>query len=137
MLKELPKSPRSQSMRFLQGMLLVGALAGSHAALASPNRTPSFDSTLANELGTPVPSMPNASSILSWMAEDSYHVLIEVAPTDTQEHGVYRLTFTEACYNLRWANSVGLSESQNQVWAGFDYLTADDQRCSISAIYRL
>lgn len=77
-------------------------------------------------------SMPSASAIQDWVAEDNLNVLVEIA-----EEGVFRLTFTEACYNLRWANSIGLSGSQNKVWAGFDYLTADGQRCSIGTINRL
>lgn len=77
-------------------------------------------------------SMPGASAIQDWAAEDNLNLLVEIA-----EEGVFRLTFTEACYHLRWANNVGLSGSQNKVWAGFDYLTVDGQRCSIGTINRL
>ncbi len=104
----------------------------SSSSLARPDLKSRFDDAQLSKRGTPVASMPSASAIQDWAAEDNMNLLVEIA-----EKGIYRLTFTEACYHLRWANNVGLSGSQNKVWAGFDYLTVDGQRCSIGSINRL
>ncbi len=82
--------------------------------------------------GTPVASVPSVSGIESWLALDNYHVVLQVAA-----HGTYRLTLPQGCHHLRWAQTLAISGSQNQAWAGFDYLTADGQQCSIGAIERL
>lgn len=115
----------------------IAGLCLSSLSLASPGLGNPLDNHLLAQMGTPVASMPNASGIQDWTAEDSFHMLVQITQAGVAQVDVYRLTFTEACYNLRWASSVGLSGSQDQVWAGFDYLTADGQRCSIGAINRL
>lgn len=112
--------------------LMIGGLILASVSLANPSLQSRFDDVQLSHAGTPVRSMPSASAIQDWAAEDSLNVLVQIA-----EEGVFRLTFTEDCYNLRWANNVGLSGSQNKVWAGFDYLTVDGQRCSIGSINRL
>jgi hypothetical protein len=130
-------APRIWSIFWLITGLCLGDLSFANPGLENP-----LDSRLLAQMGTPVASMPNASAIQDWTAEDSFHMVVQIAQASASQVGtahvdVYRFTFTEACYNLRWASSVGLSGSQDQVWAGFDYLTADGQRCSIGAIDRL
>lgn len=140
----MPATPLHRWSRYRSGLkpwasrgmwstiLIICGLAVSSTSLARPDLQSRFDDAQLSKKGTPVTSMPGASAIQDWAAEDNLNVLVEIA-----EEGVFRLTFTEVCYNLRWANNIGLSGSQNKVWAGFDYLTVDGQRCSIGTINRL
>ena len=139
---DLGQHTKQLAPRIWSIFLLITGLCLGDLSLANPGLGNPLDSRLLTQMGTPVASMPNASAIQDWSAEDSFHMLVQIAQASASQVGashidVYRLTFTEACYNLRWASSVGLSGSQDQVWAGFDYLTADGQRCSIGAIDRL
>lgn len=132
----MPLTPRTRTkpttMAAWATTLIIAGLVTASPSLAKPNPQHQFDAAQISQRGTPVASMPSVSDIQAWAAEDSLNVLVQIA-----EEGIYRLTFTEACHNLRWANNIGLSGSQNKVWAGFDYLTADGQRCSIGSINRL
>lgn len=121
-----------QTVRPWSIILIVAGLLLPGSILAKPNLENRLQDPLLAQQGTPVTSMPGASEIQAWAPIDTLNVLVQIA-----EEGIFRLTFTEACYNLRWADNIGLSGSQNQVWAGFDYLTADGQRCSIGSINRL
>ncbi len=107
------------------------AIATAHAWANAP-QAPPLTQAYANVKGTPVTSVPSVSQIESWIAEDNYHVLLQVAA-----YGTYRLTLPGGCHNLRWAQQLSISGSQNRAWAGFDYLTADGQQCSIGSIERL
>ncbi len=123
---------RIQSWYQRVGRFVIAAIVvGSTQAWAKPEPQP-LALLAAASYGTPVTSIPSVSQIESWAALDDYHVVLQVAA-----HGTYRLTFSESCHNLRWAQSVSISGSQNRAWAGFDYLTADGKQCSIGAIERL
>ena len=115
----------------LASLALVTLAFGSMLASAKPEAfKPMAEDKRA--IGTPVTSVPSVSQIESWLALDNYHIVLQVAA-----HGTYRLTLPQGCHNLRWAQHVSISGSQNRAWAGFDYLTADGKQCSIGSIERL
>ncbi len=115
----------------LNTMMVVALGIASVHAWATP-APPTLAADGWHGAGTPVANVPSVSQIESWLALDNYHVVLEVG-----RRGTYRLTLPEGCHNLRWAQQVAISGSQNKAWAGFDYLTADGQQCSIGTIERL
>jgi len=84
------------------------------------------------EDGIPVQQIPAARSAADFTTVDVSHVLLS---TDGDVR--YLLTLNRACPELRWARHVGVTASDNRIWAGFDALTADGQACQIQQIHRL
>jgi hypothetical protein len=82
--------------------------------------------------GEPVASIPGASSIEAFRTLDNAHVMVSLA--DRQQ---YLMTLNRDCLGLRFARHIGVSTSDNTIWAGFDALTADGQSCAIRTIHRL
>jgi hypothetical protein len=121
-------------MRKASCLLLAGALASVPAFALPPLANRSQD-PVAQELlaaGEPVVSIPTANSIEAFRALDGAHVMVSLA--DRQQ---YLMTLNRECVGLRWAEHIGVSTSDNTIWAGFDTLTADGHNCPIRTIHRL
>ena len=63
---------------------------------------------------------------------DDRHLVLSLSPKQR-----YLLTLDRDCLGLVFASHLGVSASNNTVYAGFDYITADGQHCTIKAIERL
>jgi hypothetical protein len=110
-------------------LVLFGALAVA-PAVALPPPSPVPLATIPT--GEPVASIPGASSIEAFRTLDNAHVMVSLA--DRQQ---YLMTLNRDCLGLRFARHIGVSTSDNTIWAGFDALTADGQSCAIRTIHRL
>jgi hypothetical protein len=107
----------------------VCAIALSALTLAMPpQRAPA---TLP-AMDDPVASIPSAHRISNWRPLDGRHVMVHVGAQDR-----YLLTLREACPGLNYAHNVGVTMSNNTIWAGFDAITTDSMRCPIKRIDRL
>lgn len=73
-----------------------------------------------------------AEEIRSWRAVDAQHVQLNIGP-----HERYLVAFGQACHSLPFAERIGVSSSNDFVYAGFDYITAGSQRCKIKSIVTL
>ncbi len=87
---------------------------------------------VALNTGTPVSKISGASKIDSWEALDARHVVLSFS---TEKN--FLVTLQRDCHSLPRASNVGVSASNDTIYAGFDYITADGQRCAIQAIDRL
>ena len=81
--------------------------------------------------GEPVASIPTAGGVSAYQPLDGEHVMLESGDDR------YVLTLNRECVGLRWARHVGVTVSDNGIWAGFDALTADGRACPIREIHRL
>jgi len=116
-------------MRTASSLLLIGALVAG-PAIALPPAHP--DQRFLSTAGEPVDNIPSASSIQDFKPLDNAHVMVSL--TSNQQ---YLMTLNKQCVGLRWARHIGVTTSDNTIWAGFDNLTADGQRCQIREIHRL
>jgi len=116
-------------MRTASHLLLVGALVAG-PAIALPPVHP--DPQLLTTAGEPVNNIPTASSIQNFKPLDNAHVMVSMASNQQ-----YLMTLSKQCVGLRWARHIGVTMSDNTIWAGFDNLTADGQRCEIREIHRM
>jgi hypothetical protein len=82
------------------------------------------------ESGTPVSSIPIANGVRDFLPLDGEHVMLS-----TSGEKRYVLTLNRECVGLRWARHVGVTASDNTIWAGFDALTADGEACPIREIH--
>jgi len=82
--------------------------------------------------GVRVNSISAVSSGSTWEVLDYQHVVVTL---DTQQR--YLLTLNHMCPKLAVAAKLGISTSGDAVYAGFDYITADGERCLIKGISRL
>jgi len=82
--------------------------------------------------GVRVDSISALSSDSTWTVLDYQHVVVTL---DTQQR--YLLTLSHMCPKLAVAAKLGISTSGDAVYAGFDYITADGERCLIKDISRL
>ncbi|MEM1436884.1 MAG: DUF6491 family protein [Pseudomonadota bacterium] len=81
---------------------------------------------------TPVDAIRSVERVESWQTLGTRHVVLSVDASRT-----YLLTLQRHCQVLNWAQSVNVSRSGNVIWAEFDYVNADGERCGIGAIHRL
>jgi len=116
-------------MKYASRLVLVGALAAA-PAFALPPAAPA--PALQLPAGEPVSSIPTADSIQTFQTLDGAHVMVALA--DRQQ---YLVTLNRECVGLRFAEHVGVSTSDNTIWAGFDALIADGHSCPIRSIHRL
>jgi hypothetical protein len=116
----LPKASR---------LMLIGAFATAPAFALPPTEHPPGPMI---DAGEPVSSIPMANRIEGFRALDDAHVMVSL--TDRQQ---YLMTLNRDCFGLRFARHVGVSTSDNTIWAGFDALTADGHSCPIRQIHRL
>jgi len=106
--------------------LLACLTAASAASLPPPDR----DAGTLLRAGEPVNSIPMANGIAGFHPLDNEHVMLSLG---TDQH--YLLTLNRECHGLRWARHVGVTASDNTIWAGFDALTADGAACPIREIH--
>ena len=116
-------------MRYAYRLLLIGAFATGPAVALPPSVN---DPHALMRSGEPVTSIPAASSIEDFHALDNEHVMVSLASKQQ-----YLMTLNRQCLGLRWARHIGVTTSDNTIWAGFDRLTADGQSCEIREIHRL
>ena len=98
------------------------------SVLALPPVQP--DPAALQGLGEPVTSIPTADEVRDFELLDEAHVMLS-----KDEEQRYLLTLDRDCFGLRWARHVGVTTSDNTIWAGFDALTADGEACSIREIH--
>ncbi len=87
---------------------------------------------MPTEPGFPVKKIPFADRISDWRAVDKRHLVVSTSPRTS-----YLLTLRRDCHTLNFASRLGVSSSNNTVYAGFDYVTSDGQRCAIQRINEL
>lgn len=109
------------------GIILLAALLASEVSALPPEQP---DLTALVRSGEPVSSIPTADSVQAFAALDDEHVLLSLG-----EERSYVLTLNRECFGLRWARHVGVTASENTIWAGFDALTADGEACPIREIH--
>lgn len=90
------------------------------------------DASAVTRQGVEVDRISVAEEIRSWQAVDAQHVLLNIGP-----HERYLVAFGQACHSLPFAGRIGVSSSNEFVYAGFDYITAGSQRCKIKSIFSL
>lgn len=110
-----PTSTRSR--KFAAGLLSLALTLG----LAAPAG--------AYSDGEVVSKIRFAGSIDSWAKIDNRHVVLSVSPRRN-----YLLTLKNDCHGLLWAQHVGVTTSNNTIYAGFDSITADGFQCPIQQI---
>lgn len=88
--------------------------------------------TMKSEPGLPVSKISLASQIESWQVIDRQRLIVNLTRT-----GNYLLTLRNQCHRLNSFSNLGVSSSNNTIYAGFDYITADGQRCAIRSISKL
>ncbi len=88
--------------------------------------------SLAMPTGSPVSKIRFASKIDSWQALDARHLVLSLSASKN-----YLITLRKDCHSLPRAANVGVSASNDTIYAGFDYITADGQRCAIQTINKL
>ncbi len=82
--------------------------------------------------GADVKKIPFASNLDGWHAIDNRHVILTFTPAKN-----YLLTLNRDCHGLNFASHLGVTTSNDAIYAGFDYITADGRRCGIQTINRL
>jgi hypothetical protein len=82
--------------------------------------------------GSEVSSIEGLSNISTWQALDQRRLLLSLGQKQD-----YLVTLARVCHALPFATQLGVSASNNTTYAGFDYITADGERCAIKAINRL
>lgn len=82
--------------------------------------------------GLPVKKIPYANQIDGWHALDKRRLIVSTSPAKN-----YLVTLRASCHALRLGSKLGISSSNNTVYAGFDYITADGQRCAIQRINKI
>ena len=77
-----------------------------------------------------VQQIPMADLIADWQTIDDHHLLVTSAAGQD-----YVLTLRDGCFALRFAEHIGVSTSNNTIYAGFDYVTVDGHQCPIQTIH--
>jgi len=70
-----------------------------------------------------------ANRITSYQPLDAMHLVLVA-----DEKMNYLLSLTDMCHELRFARQIGVTHSENTIYAGFDHILADGQECSINRI---
>ncbi len=84
---------------------------------------------LPQRLLEPVRSIESAHKINDWEHLDDQHVVLRLSSQDQ-----YLITLKSRCLGLNWARNVGVTMSNNTIWAGFDVITVDGDQCEIEMI---
>ena len=87
---------------------------------------------VASKATDTLPFITRVEHITSWQPSGYQQLIVEL-----QGERRYLLTFDQACPTLRSAKHVNISRSQGKVYAGFDFVTADNSRCGIKTIQAL
>ncbi|MEM9622760.1 MAG: DUF6491 family protein [Pseudomonadota bacterium] len=80
----------------------------------------------------PVKMIQLQQPVHTWHALDLRRVILRFDPEQN-----YLLTLTRDCHGLTYADHLGVSTSNNAIYAGFDYVSADNNKCAISTISKL
>ncbi len=83
-------------------------------------------------LGETVLSISKANRISDWEQIDAQHVVLSLSPDER-----YLLTLKRQCGGLSWAQNIGVTMSNNTIWAEFDAVTTDGLQCPIERINRV
>ncbi len=83
-------------------------------------------------VGIEVESIKNVESISDWQTLDTRHMTLKI---NNAQH--YLLTLEDQCMQLRGARMVGVSMTNQEIWADFDHVAADGWECRIDTITRL
>ncbi len=84
------------------------------------------------QAGAEVSSIKNIESISDWQTLDTKHLILKI--NNAQR---YLLTLDDPCMHLRGARLVGVSMTNQEIWADFDHVAADGWECRIDTITRL
>ena len=84
---------------------------------------------LVEDLLAPVRNIESADRISGWEHLDDQHVVLRLSAEDQ-----YLITLRRQCLGLNWARNVGVTMSNNTIWAGFDAITVDGNQCEIESI---
>ena len=82
--------------------------------------------------GTEVESIRGIEKLTDWNTLDTQNLTLRV---NHAEH--YLLTLENPCEHLRGAQLVGVSMTNQEIWADFDHVAADGYECRIDRITRL
>ena len=82
--------------------------------------------------GTEVESIRGIEKLTHWNTLDTQNLTLRV---NHAEH--YLLTLENPCEHLRGAQLVGVSMTNQEIWADFDHVAADGYECRIDRITRL
>ena len=104
--------------------LIVAASALAFPVLAMPDHV--------SQIGERIKQIRFANQIDSWRALDNRHLVLEQGPMRT-----YLIRLKSTCFQLKYARHVGITSSNNTIYAGFDYVTADGEQCPIESIDRV
>lgn len=115
------RTPGMISLRYLVTTLLLGLSLTSLAATQPEHLW-----------GTEVDSIRGIETLTDWNTLDTRNLTLRV---NHAEH--YLLTLQEHCTYLRGARLVGVSMTNQEIWADFDHVAADGYECRIDRITRL
>jgi hypothetical protein len=121
----------ARNMTKIQSLIVtlgfIGCTGGAVAVLANP-----APALWAQHSGVAVASIRNIESISDWQTLDAQHLTLRINHTKQ-----YLLTLKRQCPQLRAARLVGVSMSNQEIWAGFDHVNADGWQCPIGQIRRM
>lgn len=81
---------------------------------------------------TEVESILGVETLSDWRTLDTQHLTLRV------NHGTqYLLTLRDPCHQLRGAQLVGISMTNQEIWADFDHVAVDGYECKIDTITQL
>lgn len=109
--------------------LILGGSVFTTLGAAAAQQQPDF---LAAFHGTEVESIKNIERISDWKTLDTKHLTLTVNNAQS-----YLLTLDDQCMHLRGARLVGVSMTNQEIWADFDHIAADGWECRIDTITRL
>ena len=89
-------------------------------------------STLAITTGGDLEQISHAGKVDGWTLLDHSHVVVDFGPRHS-----YLLTLEQPCHHLSFAQRVGITNSNNTIYAGFDSVTADGWQCRIGRIQKV
>ena len=82
--------------------------------------------------GVEVESIRGVETISDWQTLDTRHLTLRI----NHAHQ-YLFKLADHCAQLRGARMVGVSMTNQEIWADFDYVAADGWECRIERITRL
>jgi len=91
----------------------------------TPGYTPGYK-------GTEVDSIRGIESLTNWTTLDTRRLTLRVNHAEQ-----YLLTLEDHCEHLRGAQLVGVSMTNQEIWADFDHVAADGYECRIDRITHL
>ena len=87
---------------------------------------------IAASSGEEVESISGIETLTHWTTLDTRRLTLRVNHAER-----YLLTLDDHCEHLRGAQLVGVSMTNQEIWADFDHVAADGHECRIDRITRL